>query len=161
MSDTNRVLAPTYIYETYIKLYKCNLIKDKILNDRNIDEFQKILNNSIPQNENDNRLRLFIRYLYLKNPNSFYKFLIHSKMTHLILWTDVRCILKHFGIQHILYIKYTDKFECYYNKYVEKYRGDDYLYNNTDYKDIISKHNNTPINTFIKSQLEFPPLINE
>jgi len=100
------------VYDVYAEICNSDLILNKSINEKNIIEFQLLLNKSQPA-DGDLNNRLLIQYLYRKNPTNFCRFLIRSKLSHLILWTESKCIVRHFGLGGVVYIKWNDnKYEC-------------------------------------------------
>jgi hypothetical protein len=112
MSANNR-LIPAYLFESYSNIIKCNLIANKNINNESVAEFQDLLNASIPKTESDINYKEVIKYLYRKNPINFYKLIITSRLNNIVLWTESKCIVSHFGLKNIVYIKW-DKVESMY-----------------------------------------------
>jgi hypothetical protein len=104
---------PQHLYDSYKCIKNINLITKKLLDDENIYELQEYLNLAQPQNEDESAIRSLVQYFYRKNPANFCKFLVHSRLNHLILWTEAKCIVRHFGLHGVVYIKWDDgKYHC-------------------------------------------------
>jgi hypothetical protein len=114
MLDRSFKLAPPQqVYDSYKAIRTSNLITHKSIDDKNIAEFQNHLNSSQPKTDDENMTRSLIQYLYRKNPTNFCRFLVRSRLSHLILWTESKCIVRHFGLQGIVYVKWNDQdYEC-------------------------------------------------
>jgi len=111
--SVNNKLIPSYLFEAYDNIIKCNLISNKVLTDDSVMEFQSLLNTSIPHTESDINYKEVIKYLYRKNPCDFYKLIISSRLKNIVLWTESKCIVSHFGLRNIVYIKW-DKDDVMY-----------------------------------------------
>jgi hypothetical protein len=116
-----RMAPPQKVYAAYKEIRESSLIANKTVTETNIVEFQQSLNNAQPSNENDYKSRSLIQYLYRKNPSNFYQFLVKSKLIHLILWTESKCIIRHFGLNGVVYVKWNhdnNEYECVVHKYL-------------------------------------------
>jgi hypothetical protein len=111
--STFRLAPPQQVYDSYKAIRSSDLILNKTLDEKNIEELQTHLNSSQPQSDEENMTRSFIQYLYRKNPTNFCRFLVRSRLSHLILWTEAKCIVQHFGLRGVVYIKWNDQeYEC-------------------------------------------------
>ena len=112
---------PVKIIDFYKKIKNSDLILNKVLSEENIIDFQNNLNNAQPENDDELKMQVLIQYLYRANPINFIRFLTRSRLSHLILWTESKCIVKHFGIYGIVYIKWNEnQYECQMHKYAHK-----------------------------------------
>jgi hypothetical protein len=93
-------------------------------------EFQHLLNTSTPQLESDNNYKEIIKYLYRKNPRDFYKLVITSRIKNIILWTESKCIVSHFGLRNIVYIKWDNDENMYKCNIHNNIKNDSTGYNN-------------------------------
>ena len=110
---------PQQVYNAYKEIRKSSLILNKTLDENNIAEFQSSLNKSQPSNDEESKTRSLIQYLYRKNPTNFCRFLVRSRLSHMILWTEAKCIVRHFGLSGIVYVKWNDiEYECSLHKNV-------------------------------------------
>lgn len=122
---TYRFAPPQQVYDSYKAIRNSNLILNKSLTDTNISELQKHLNASQPKSEEESMTRSLIQYLYRKNPTNFCKYLVRSRLSHLILWTEAKCIVRHFGLRGVVYIKWNDQeYECSRHRNVNNNQGD-------------------------------------
>jgi len=111
--STFRLAPPQQVYDSYKAIRNSDLILSKTLDEKNIEEFQTHLNSSQPQSDEENMTRSLIQYLYRKNPTNFCRFLVRSRLSHLILWTEAKCIVQHFGLRGVVYVKWNDQeYEC-------------------------------------------------
>ena len=111
--STFRLTPPQKVYDSYKAIRSSDLILNKTLDEKNIEELQTHLNSSQPQSDEENMTRSFIQYLYRKNPTNFCRFLVRSRLSHLILWTEAKCIVQHFGLRGVVYVKWNDQeYEC-------------------------------------------------
>jgi len=112
-----RLAPPQNVYESYKAIRNSDLISKKQLDEGTIKELQKSLNESQPKSENEQMSRSFVQYLYRKNPTNFCRFLMRSRLSHLILWTEAKCIVRHFGLQGVVYVRWNDDaYECSMHK---------------------------------------------
>ena len=112
-----RLSPPQNVYESYKAIRNSELILNKKLSEETIAELQKNLNASQPQTDNDHMTRSLLQYLYRKNPTNFCRFLMMSRLSHLILWTEAKCIVRHFGLQGVVYVRWNDnEYECSMHK---------------------------------------------
>jgi hypothetical protein len=125
--DSNRLMPPQQLYDNYKRIRNSKLILNKSLDIDNIVEFQTYLNDAQPVSAEDSQTRSLIQYLYRKNPNNFCRFLVRSRLSHLILWTEAKCIVRHFGLRGVVYVKWNDDgvYECSMHKNVQSGTGID------------------------------------
>jgi hypothetical protein len=108
---------PQYLYSNYKNIRNSDLILKKAVDEENIKVFETYLNDAQPQTENEVKSRMLIQYLYRKNPTNFCRFLVRSRLSHLILWTEAKCIVRYFGLRGTVYIKWeNDKYNCSVHK---------------------------------------------
>ena len=115
--STFRLAPPQQVYDSYKAIRNSDLVLSKTLDEKNIEELQTHLNSSQPQSDEENMTRSLIQYLYRKNPTNFCRFLVRSRLSHLILWTEAKCIVQHFGLRGVVYVKWNDhdhdhEYEC-------------------------------------------------
>jgi hypothetical protein len=114
-----RLAPPQYVLDTYKDIRNSNLISNKSIYDGSIEEFRDLLNKAQPQSKEDVQIRSLIQYLYRRNPNNFCRYLIRSRLSHLILWTEAKCIVRHFGLRGIVYVKWnSSEYECSLHRHV-------------------------------------------
>lgn len=108
-----RFAPPQRLYESYKAIRNSELIVNKTLNDTTISELNDHLNASLPVGEDETTTHSLVQFLYRKNPVNFCKFLLRSRLNHLMLWTEAKCIVRHFGLQGVVYVKWDDsQYEC-------------------------------------------------
>ncbi len=108
-----RLTPPQQVYDRYMDIRNSDLIVNKTLTDDTIASFQETLNNAQPQSDEEAMSRSLIQYLYRKNPVNFCRFLERSRLNHLILWTEAKCIVSHFNLRGVVYVKWDeDHYEC-------------------------------------------------
>lgn len=118
--DSFGLAPPQYVFDTYKSIRNSNLISNKSLYDGSIEEFRDLLNKAQPRSEEDVQIRSLIQYLYRRNPNNFCRYLIKSRLSHLILWTESKCIVRHFGLRGIVYVKWdNNSYECSLHRHVK------------------------------------------
>lgn len=109
------------VIESYEKIKNSDLILNKVLSEENIIEFQNNLNYAQPENDDELKIQELFQYMYKANPINFIRFLLRSRLHHLILWTEYKCIIKYFGIYGIVYIKWDDnQYKCQMHKNADK-----------------------------------------
>jgi hypothetical protein len=124
--STFKLAPPQQVYDAYKAIKNSDLILNKSLSDENIEELQKHLNASQPKTDEEAMSRSLIQYLYRKNPTNFCRFLIRSRLSHLILWTEAKCIVLHFGLRGVVYVKWNDQeYECSLHRNVNNNTQDD------------------------------------
>jgi hypothetical protein len=125
MSRTpNRVTPPNRILDSYKNIRKGALFTSKSLSDEAIGEFQRYLNEAQSNNASELQAQSLIQYLYRRNPNNFCRFLTRSRLSHLILWTEAKCIVRHFGLRGMVYVKWHDQgYVCSLHKQHSKSHG--------------------------------------
>jgi hypothetical protein len=128
--SVNNKLIPSYLFDSYNDIIKCDLILNKNLSDESVMEFQHLLNTSTPKSESDNNYKDIIKYLYRKNPRDFYKLIITSRIKNIILWTESKCIVSHFGLRNIVYIKWDNDENIYKCNIHNNIKNDSNGYNN-------------------------------
>jgi hypothetical protein len=108
---------PQYVYDNYKAIRDSDLLLKKTVNHNNIVKFEEQLNLAQPKTEDDQKNRSLIQYLYRKNPTNFCRFLVRSRLSHLILWTEAKCIVRYFGLRGVVYVKWDDnEYKCNLHK---------------------------------------------
>lgn len=104
---------PQHLYDGFNTITSCPLLSENILTEETIREFEYLLNQAQPKNANEESVRSVIQYMYWKNPINFCRFLLRSKLSHLILWTDAKCIIRHFQLRGLVYVKWNEETNSY------------------------------------------------
>lgn len=98
---------PRSLQDNYRSLMSGNLVKNKVLDEKNLQQLQDILNNSQAQDQDQSLIQKTVQFLYRQNTFSFYKFLVKNKLEHVVLWTESKCIVRHLGLQGMVYIRWN------------------------------------------------------
>jgi hypothetical protein len=119
-SPYNR-LFPEHLSEAYKNLWKLPFIKQRNLGSsqeeitENLAEFERLVNSALPRNDAE-WLQHSQEYLhYVKDPAGYCTHLNKSHLRFLILWTDNRTILRHFGVGRIIHMRWhpdVRKYTC-------------------------------------------------
>lgn len=129
---------PQYVYDNYKAIRDSDLLLKKTVNHDNIVKFEEQLNLAQPKTEDDQKTRSIIQYLYRKNPTNFCRFLVRSRLNHLILWTEAKCIVRYFGLRGVVYVKWDDTaYKCNLHKNINSNLDD----STNENGDIIYKSN--------------------
>jgi hypothetical protein len=107
MAFTNKTNR-TDLVGIYQQINETDLLSKMVLTDSSIEQFQNLLNQAISTESDDVHMRSAIQFLYRKNPSNFYRFLSRSKLEHLVLCTEAKCIVRHFGLRGLVYIKWDE-----------------------------------------------------
>jgi hypothetical protein len=140
---------PQRLFDLYKNIKNSELILNKVLSKEGVNDFQTELNNTQPKLENENEMQMhaLIQYMYRKNPINFTRFLTKSGLSHLILWTESKCIIKHFGLHGIVYIKWHDNtYTCDLHNYAHK---------NADEVDLENQSNKITYKTAFQNNMKF------
>lgn len=105
-------LLPPSLGSSYKNLSQGPLVQDHNLTEENIAEFQRLLNEAQPT-EQETTVRQTIQMLYRRSPQYFYQFLVKNQLARLVLWTESKCIVRHFGLQGLVYIRWDKETEQY------------------------------------------------
>jgi len=99
---------PRELTSNYELLTKCRLVIEKDYSESSLKEFENLLNDSQPINDEQKATFNVIYELYKKDKREFVKYISIAKFGHLILWCDGYTIVKWFNLDNILYLRYTD-----------------------------------------------------
>jgi hypothetical protein len=75
-----------------------------------LEHFQDYCNKALPQTREEELVKTAVRDLYFADKTSFTRCLVRAP--HFVLLTEAHAIVKHFGIQELVYIEWHD------NKYI-------------------------------------------
>jgi len=115
------------LYNCYKKLLSCPLVKSKEVNEENLTEFENVLNTSLPNGSDEVAMHNFCRSMYYSNPIGFVKYVTYykNKVSSLILWTESRKLVRHFGLQGLVHVSWNkDTGKYVVNKYRPELRKD-------------------------------------
>lgn len=105
--------VPQNLQSSYFKLKKSKLIKNNDLSDESLSYFESILNNSLPNKENDFSIYYLVKSMFYNDKNKFYNFINNSEFECLVLYTDNQTISKHFNLGSKIYIKWDSELKVY------------------------------------------------
>jgi len=104
---------PNVLYNNHKAINESDLIFKKTVTEDTIKEFEQLLNEAQPITGDDKKNRSLIQFMYRKNPTNFYRFLTRSRLSHIVLWTEAKCIVSHFGLNGLVYIKWDNtEYKC-------------------------------------------------
>jgi hypothetical protein len=116
---TNINIQMQPLYDLYKTINESDLISKKTVNIKNVTDYEK-------------QSRSVIQMLYRKNPTNFCRYLIKSRLSHLILWTEAKCIVKYFGLIGIVYITWDEKYICNIHRNIDNQSNKDNIYKSND-----------------------------
>lgn len=78
-----------------------------------VNELEFLLNDSMPQNDAENKQRVQEYLHFHRDPTGYYQHLNDSKLRFLVLWTDYKVITNHFRIRNVIHVRWTGAvYEC-------------------------------------------------
>jgi hypothetical protein len=95
----------TNCYET---LSKCDLVVNKQVTNENIKLFKSVLNSAQPNSTDELCHKNMIYILFGRNIDDFYNYVISRNMPYFILWLNSKYIINHFGLDKLVYMKWSD-----------------------------------------------------
>ena len=108
-----RQFLPRRLQSNYKSIMTSNLIQNKVLDETNIGLLQALLNEAQAKCAEEGLIQRTVQFLYRQNTSSFYKFLVKNKMAHVVLWTESKCIVRHLGLQGLVYIRWNQEERIY------------------------------------------------
>ena len=69
-----KAAPPQSVYTTYKQIRESKLMVNKNVEQDSITEFQTLLNQAQPQNDDEKKMRSLIQFLYRRNPTNFCRF---------------------------------------------------------------------------------------
>jgi hypothetical protein len=103
---------PRTLFDNYIKIRQCRLVKNKDYTDGSLAEFEQLLNSAQPQTDSQYHNEQLIKSLYRSRSRgkdeSFLNLIQNSSNECLILWTESRLIVRFFRWYKIIYIQYDN-----------------------------------------------------
>lgn len=116
MADQVKLLRdflPPRLHKLYDTIRKLDLVLSKNFNDADMQTLEKCLNDACPKTPEEECMRSMFQVLYRRNPIEFCKFLVKSRLHHLMLWTESRTIAYHLKLNRIVHIKWDgEKYVC-------------------------------------------------
>jgi hypothetical protein len=103
------------VYDIYKIINQSDLVLYKNVTNETLAEFEKLLNESQPNNENERAQRYMLKSLYFSNPINFMRYLCDSqnRINALILWTESKYIVKYFNLQNKVYLLWDSASSSY------------------------------------------------
>ena len=108
-----RQFLPRRLQQNYRSIMNGNLVQNKAMDDNNLRLLQALLNESQAQNQDEFLIQKTVQFLYRQNTSSFYKFLVKNRLAYVVLWTESKCIVRHLGLQGLVYIRWNQDKRLY------------------------------------------------
>lgn len=105
MSVTENILKR--LEDIWQLLLKCDVVAYHSVGDPAVDEFRKILNNSVCITERETTVRESYRFMYRKNPQAFSEYITAIGCEYLSLVADGIFIAKMLRIMNVLHIQWS------------------------------------------------------
>jgi len=110
---TLRDFLPSRLRQNYDAIRNTDTIVNKNLNVSDIEKIQQLINDAQPQNEIEETMRTTVQYLYRRDPNNFYQFLVKNHLFHLVLWTEAKRMSRHFRLNKFIHIHWNgNSYDC-------------------------------------------------
>lgn len=107
-------ILPEFLLNAYDSIYDSDIVKNKNITVKTIDEFVYFLNQSIPKKYTpEYTIYLFNRTKYKVNRWKFIKDIHDTPYKSMILWTNYKEILKHFDLVQRFYLKWDKESNQY------------------------------------------------
>jgi hypothetical protein len=116
-SNTETSTTETFGYLERLRSIHKTMNDSRLVNQQERDTesmryFEKLCNESLPQNEAEQEIKQAIRSLYYTDKSTFNRFL--HRLPWYVLLTDARNIVYTFGIHELVYIAYDDDDSTYH-----------------------------------------------
>lgn len=108
-----RQFLPRRLLSNYRSIMNGNLVQNKDLDPSNLQLLQALLNESQASSPEEECIQKTVQFLYRSNTSSFYKFLVKNKLAYVVLWTESKCIVRHLGLQGLVYIRWNQDSRIY------------------------------------------------
>jgi hypothetical protein len=116
MTEENKTLRdflPQRLRENYDTIRNLETVSTGVLNVAEIEQMQHLLNDAQPKNHEEELMRTTLQFLYRRNSAEFYKYLVKSRLYHLVLWTEAKRMSRHFRLNNLIYIHWNgNSYEC-------------------------------------------------
>ncbi len=111
---------PRRLEKNYRAIRGTSTVVTKRLEVSDIEEIQKLLNDSQPKTPDEKAMQVLIQYLYKNNKWRTHHFLVGSLMQHLLLWVEAIHIFRYFDIDRLISVHWNGStYECSaYSKHV-------------------------------------------
>lgn len=160
---------PRRLQSNYRSIMNGNLVQSKVMDENSLRLLQALLNESQAQDQDESLIQKTVQFLYRQNTSSFYKFLTKNKLAYVVLWTESKCIVRHLGLQGLVYIRWNQDermYEVFPHKNVLDRQSQTNQRPNTDRKEhtsvdrIVAEINKdlpeTPVETKVETPVETP-----
>ncbi len=103
------------VYDLFKAINQLDLVVYKTVNENTLNDFERMLNEAQPFNENERAQRYLLKSLYFSNPVNFMKYLCDSqnRINALILWTESKYIVKYFNLHNKVYLLWDSTTSSY------------------------------------------------
>lgn len=110
---TLRDFLPERLRSNYESIKNLTTVSTGIFDPADIKQLQNLINESQPRTSEEETACTTLQFFYRRNSAEFYKFLVKSKLYHLVLWTEAKRISRHFNLNDIIYINWNgSSYEC-------------------------------------------------
>ena len=117
-----RKFLPSRLLTIYRSIMSGSIVKGKVVDDEGLLSLKSLIMEAQAQGDDERTIQKTVQFLYRQNTSSFYKFLIKNKLAFLVLWTESKCMVRHFGLQGLVYIRWNDD-EYVYDVFLNKKYG--------------------------------------
>jgi hypothetical protein len=104
---------PKTLFVGHLLLKRSRAVSKKETDEEALGFFQSVLNKAQPVSKEELIQHQLIKSLYNENKSQFLSFIRNTRMESLILWTEARAIVSHFGLRGSIYAKWTGKDTMY------------------------------------------------
>jgi hypothetical protein len=107
------------IRRCYNSLNSCRLVDKKDTDADALSYFQAVCNRTVPRDDNERDFKKTFREMFYSSKTDFSKYLV--RLPHLVLLTDTRAIVNHFGVQELIMLEWDRENNTYTVKNNTKY----------------------------------------
>lgn len=101
------------LFESYKRIRNCALIKQKIVNEKTIAEFESILNDAQPKTDDELYEFGYVKFYYNINKTGYKQCIANTNGECTVLWTESKFIVSWFRLNGSIYISYDPKTHLY------------------------------------------------
>jgi len=100
---------PQRLYDAFRTLSRTELVHDKVVSDNSLTEFQNLLNEAQPSNNEEIAQRSLVWGMYHSNPVNFMKYAgdRSSRVSAIVLWTESKRISQLFRLKGLAHVSWT------------------------------------------------------
>ena len=117
---TLQKIFPQRLSENYKKIHSLlrpiripTFDKNSVQLDSVVGELEYLLNDSLPQSDNEQFQRIQECLHFHRDPVGYTQHINDAKLRFLVLWTDYKTITNHFRIRNIIHVRWTGtRYEC-------------------------------------------------